>query len=90
MIGYCCDGDERLLVAEYMPNDTLAMHLFHCMYMICSFSVWSLKIFSCVQVIVKFTSYQVKHVLLCLYSFGCCNHLVPSLSVSMLFFLICG
>lgn len=29
MIGYCCDGDERLLVAEYMPNDTLAMHLFH-------------------------------------------------------------
>lgn len=30
MIGYCCDGDERLLVAEYMPNDTLAKHLFHC------------------------------------------------------------
>ncbi|KAK9287168.1 hypothetical protein L1049_015579 [Liquidambar formosana] len=29
LIGYCCDGDERLLVAEYMPNDTLAMHLFH-------------------------------------------------------------
>lgn len=32
LIGYCCDGDERLLVAEYMPNDTLAKHLFHCMY----------------------------------------------------------
>uniref|UniRef100_A0A5B7BCU5 non-specific serine/threonine protein kinase n=1 Tax=Davidia involucrata TaxID=16924 RepID=A0A5B7BCU5_DAVIN len=28
LIGYCCDGDERLLVAEYMPNDTLAKHLF--------------------------------------------------------------
>ncbi|KAM1033959.1 hypothetical protein ACFX13_038156 [Malus domestica] len=24
LIGYCCDGDERLLVAEYMPTDTLA------------------------------------------------------------------
>lgn len=31
LIGYCCDGDERLVVAEYMPNDTLAKHLFHCM-----------------------------------------------------------
>lgn len=31
LIGYCCDGDERLLVAEHMPNDTLAKHLFHCM-----------------------------------------------------------
>ncbi|KAA3484470.1 putative serine/threonine-protein kinase [Gossypium australe] len=29
LIGYCCDGDERLLVAEYIPNDTLAKHLFH-------------------------------------------------------------
>ncbi|URE22435.1 serine threonine-protein kinase [Musa troglodytarum] len=29
LIGYCCDGDDRLLVAEYMPNDTLAKHLFH-------------------------------------------------------------
>lgn len=33
LIGYCCDGDERLLVAEFMPNDTLAKHLFHCMFM---------------------------------------------------------
>lgn len=32
LIGYCCDGDERLLVAEFMPNDTLAKHLFHCMF----------------------------------------------------------
>eukprot|EP00252_Welwitschia_mirabilis_P005071 TRINITY_DN1548_c0_g1_i1.p1 TRINITY_DN1548_c0_g1~~TRINITY_DN1548_c0_g1_i1.p1 ORF type:complete len:496 (-),score=116.79 TRINITY_DN1548_c0_g1_i1:383-1870(-) len=29
LIGYCSEGDERLLVAEYMPNDTLAKHLFH-------------------------------------------------------------
>lgn len=29
LIGYCCEGDERLLVAEYMPNDTLSRHLFH-------------------------------------------------------------
>ncbi|KAK4748649.1 hypothetical protein SAY87_015235 [Trapa incisa] len=29
LLGCCCDGDERLLVAEYMPNDTLAKHLFH-------------------------------------------------------------
>ncbi|XP_074581635.1 serine/threonine-protein kinase BSK1-like isoform X1 [Curcuma longa] len=29
LIGYCCEGDERLLVTEYMPNDTLAKHLFH-------------------------------------------------------------
>ncbi|XVF68039.1 hypothetical protein PTKIN_Ptkin10aG0171000 [Pterospermum kingtungense] len=29
LIGYCCDGDERLLVAEFMINDTLAKHLFH-------------------------------------------------------------
>ncbi|KAL2529661.1 putative serine/threonine-protein kinase [Forsythia ovata] len=29
LIGYCCDGDERLLVVEFMPNETLAKHLFH-------------------------------------------------------------
>ncbi|CAL9247563.1 unnamed protein product [Arabidopsis halleri] len=28
-LGYCCDEDERLLVAEFMPNDTLAQLLFH-------------------------------------------------------------
>jgi BR-signaling kinase len=33
LIGYCCDGDERLLVAEFMPNDTLAKHLFHCIHL---------------------------------------------------------
>jgi len=30
LLGCCCEGEERLLVAEYMPNDTLAKHLFHC------------------------------------------------------------
>ncbi|CAN6461720.1 unnamed protein product [Victoria cruziana] len=29
LVGCCAEGDERLLVAEYMPNDTLAKHLFH-------------------------------------------------------------
>jgi BR-signaling kinase len=29
LIGYCCDGDKRLLVVEFMPNDTLTRHLFH-------------------------------------------------------------
>ncbi|XP_073028774.1 serine/threonine-protein kinase BSK2-like [Primulina eburnea] len=29
LIGCCVGGDERLLVAEYMPNDTLSKHLFH-------------------------------------------------------------
>ncbi|KAK1374391.1 Kinase protein with tetratricopeptide repeat domain [Heracleum sosnowskyi] len=29
LLGCCFEGDERLLVAEYMSNDTLAKHLFH-------------------------------------------------------------
>ncbi|GKU88175.1 hypothetical protein SLEP1_g2470 [Rubroshorea leprosula] len=29
LLGCCCEGDDRLLVAEYMPNETLAKHLFH-------------------------------------------------------------
>lgn len=29
LIGFCCEADERLLIAEFMPNDTLAKHLFH-------------------------------------------------------------
>ncbi|EXB89989.1 putative serine/threonine-protein kinase [Morus notabilis] len=29
LIGSCCEGDERLLVAEFMPHETLAKHLFH-------------------------------------------------------------
>lgn len=30
LIGCCFEGEERLLVAEFMPNETLAKHLFHC------------------------------------------------------------
>ncbi|CAN8270854.1 unnamed protein product [Cochlearia groenlandica] len=29
LIGYCCDGEERLIVARLMSNDTLAKQLFH-------------------------------------------------------------
>ncbi|XP_062108737.1 serine/threonine-protein kinase BSK5-like [Humulus lupulus] len=29
LIGCCCEGDERLLVAKFMPHETLAKHLFH-------------------------------------------------------------
>lgn len=29
LIGYCCENEERLLVAEFMPYETLAKHLFH-------------------------------------------------------------
>ncbi|KAK4780219.1 hypothetical protein SAY87_016325 [Trapa incisa] len=29
LIGCCCEGNERLLVAEFMPNETLPKHLFH-------------------------------------------------------------
>ncbi|XP_023641946.1 probable inactive receptor-like kinase SSP [Capsella rubella] len=29
LLGYCSHEDERLLVAEFMPNDTLAHRLFH-------------------------------------------------------------
>ena len=34
LLGCCCEGDERLLVAEFMPNETLAKHLFHCKYIL--------------------------------------------------------
>ncbi|KAK5818361.1 serine/threonine-protein kinase BSK5-like isoform X1 [Gossypium arboreum] len=29
LIGCCCEGNERLLVAEFMPKETLSRHLFH-------------------------------------------------------------
>ncbi|KAG6491106.1 hypothetical protein ZIOFF_052438 [Zingiber officinale] len=34
LLGFCYEGNERLLVAEYMPNETLAKHLFHCVEII--------------------------------------------------------
>lgn len=37
LIGFCSDGHERLLVAEFMPHDTLAKHLFHCEFAHSSF-----------------------------------------------------
>lgn len=30
LLGCCCEGNERLLVAEFMPHETLSKHLFHC------------------------------------------------------------
>ncbi|CAA2973475.1 probable serine threonine- kinase At5g41260 [Olea europaea subsp. europaea] len=36
LIGCCCEGDERLLIAEFMLNKTLAKHLFHCEYITCN------------------------------------------------------
>ncbi|KAM7486154.1 hypothetical protein LguiA_002163 [Lonicera macranthoides] len=30
LLGYCINGDERLLVYEYMPQGTLTQHLFEC------------------------------------------------------------
>ncbi|KAL0700442.1 hypothetical protein Bca4012_056564 [Brassica carinata] len=29
LLGCCCESGERLLVSEFMPNETLAKHLFH-------------------------------------------------------------
>ncbi|MQI27753.1 hypothetical protein EI009_26000, partial [Escherichia coli] len=29
LVGCCCEGEEKLLVAEFMPNETLSKHLFH-------------------------------------------------------------
>ncbi|QHN98968.1 uncharacterized protein DS421_13g393890 [Arachis hypogaea] len=29
LVGCCCEGEERLLVAEFMPHETLSKHLFH-------------------------------------------------------------
>ncbi|KAF4377431.1 hypothetical protein G4B88_026384 [Cannabis sativa] len=48
LIGCCCEGDERLLVAEFMPNETLSKHLFHCKvsppFVFCLFLLLSLRL----------------------------------------------
>ncbi|XP_016650446.1 PREDICTED: probable serine/threonine-protein kinase At5g41260 [Prunus mume] len=33
LIGCCFEGDERLLVAEFMPNEALSKHLFLCNFL---------------------------------------------------------
>lgn len=33
LLGCCCEGEERLLVAEFMPRETLSKHLFHCKFL---------------------------------------------------------
>lgn len=45
LIGCCYDDNERLLVAEYMPNGTLAKHLFHCKKTLLLFLSCSLMMF---------------------------------------------
>lgn len=47
LIGCCCEGDERLLVAEFMPNETLAKHLFHCELAIVGFHLYAVPYFTC-------------------------------------------
>lgn len=43
LIGCCYEGDERLLVAEFMPHETLAKHLFHCRFLVITINfVWVL------------------------------------------------
>lgn len=32
LLGCCYEGNERLLVAEFMPHETLSKHLFHCKF----------------------------------------------------------
>ncbi|CAI6009514.1 unnamed protein product [Closterium sp. NIES-65] len=29
LLGFCCQGEHRLLISDFMPNCTLAQHLFH-------------------------------------------------------------
>lgn len=54
LIGCCAEGDERLLVAEYMPNDTLSKHLFHCTSFSCfCFCLCSFLKFSCLMFFLK-------------------------------------
>jgi serine/threonine protein kinase len=44
LIGYCADGDQRLLVYEYMPLGSLEDHL-HGMYTVLHFQPHALVLF---------------------------------------------
>jgi len=41
LLGCCYEDEERLLIAEFMPNETLAKHLFHCKFLTYSVSIFS-------------------------------------------------
>ncbi|XP_057744883.1 serine/threonine-protein kinase BSK3-like [Arachis stenosperma] len=55
LLGCCCEGEKRLRVAEYMPNETLAKHLFHCNSLFhaydlfFSFNNWKTNCSSCLE-----------------------------------------
>ena len=49
LIGCCYEAEERLLVAEFLPNETLAKHLFHCEFLLVIFifiSIFKIYIYS--------------------------------------------
>lgn len=52
LIGCCCEGDDRLLVAEFMPNETLSKHLFHCKVSI--FSLIYVAVLVCFRFVLSF------------------------------------
>ncbi|KAL4643900.1 hypothetical protein ACB092_02G124700 [Castanea dentata] len=44
LLGYCINGNERLLVYEYMPQGTLTQHLFECHENGCSPLTWKQRV----------------------------------------------
>ena len=55
LIGCCCEDEERLLVAEFMPNETLSKHLFHCMFLLLVYcSNFSPSLRSSIVIVFKF------------------------------------
>lgn len=43
LIGYCADGDQRLLVYEYLPMSGLDNHLYGTLTVLISFNTWFLS-----------------------------------------------
>lgn len=68
LIGCCCERDERLLVAEFMPHDTLARHLFHCTFIV----FFSYLLFSYMNVPAKTVKFELHE--------GCFRFGIPSVS----------